>query len=275
MSNSVLKSGFVSFNVSNTRVIDPSELVAKRVEEGNSGVLRERGDEIPESFDTENVDEEGNPIDALTMDSGEEYIEEAPLPEEINAQCEAMLQSAQEEANRIIEDAKRKAEELKADAEREGQEMGYQAGIGEARADIDAARKDCEDRIAAMAHMYAEKIRNAEPEMVEIITNVYKNVFGDNFFSHRDVLIHLIDKALIASPEDEKLILTVSSEDYEMIMDARDSFSIMPEIRVNENYRKGAARIETATGIIDCGIDTELKELTRTLHVLSYEDLIS
>ena len=44
-----------------------------------------------------------------------------------------------------------------------------------------------------------------------------------------------------------------------------------PEIRIEESFPSGSLKVENGYGILDCGIDTELTELTRMLRMLSNE----
>ena len=106
---------------------------------------------------------------------------------------------------------------------------------------------------------------------------LYEHVFGNNFFSQRDVMICLVNKALRHVDTGETVMIEVSNEDYDMLIGMKASLfdKVMiknePEIVRRDDFKKGQAKIETPYGIIDCSIDTELTELTRHLKMLSYE----
>lgn len=289
-SSRIYKSSFIKFTGENTRIIDSSALVAKRME-GFTGVLREQ-DESAEAAEPQ-YDEEGNiiepsSIDVLTGDaefsegeSGEEgedfsagipRAQYTPTKEDVQAELDEMLAKASAEAERIIEDAKAEADSIRASAKEEG----YQSGRDEALAELLEAKAQFEKEGERLEEEYTALLKDAEPKMVDVITDVYEKVFGDNFYSRRDVMVCLLNKALMDIETTEQVIIHVSPKDYDMLVGMKASIfektplKTEPEINQREDYEKGQAKIETPFGIIDCSIDTELKELKRALTVLSY-----
>ena len=275
MSN-ILKSNFIQFSTENTRVIDSNAVAAKHLE-GASGLLREKTEEEVE----QQFDEEGNPIPSdalseLTADMenpGETEEQLTDRLESLKDECDAMLDEANEEVARRIEEAKSECDAIREAARKEG----YEAGQLAASKELEAEREHLAELKASYQKEYEDMVRAIEPDMVEVITNVYEHVFGDNFFSRRDVLVCLINKALMHVDNNERISICVSQSDYDMLIGMKAalldkiSFREEPEIVQREDLSKGQAKIETQFGIVDCSIDTELKELTRTLRVLSYE----
>lgn len=284
MSNSygVYKSSFIQMAKRDYRVIDSNALVAKRVE-GYTQVLRER--ENPEG--NQETDEEGNPlsdsVDMLTGDVPEggfeplkpEAVEapHEPTLEEIKASGEEIIANAKEEAARIIEEAKSQVASIKEEA----REDGYADGKGEALAELEEAKRALEEEKDNLRAEFENQVKNIEPDMIDVITDVYKHVFSENFYSRKDVLACLINKALLHVEPDERIAIYVSAQDYDFIIDMKDELIAKtgiqkdPEFVQREDFYKGQAKIETSMGIIDCSIDTELTELTRAIKLLSYE----
>lgn len=299
MSNSgnVYKSNFIQITGANTRVIDSNALVAKRMEGFASGILREQGDDISEQgFEQQPApepvyDEEGNliepdPMDSLTegefqagLDAPSMQMEEgSDEPMELSAdsvrqECEEMIKKANAQAENIREEAKREAAEILETAREEGFNKGKEEGLAQAL----EAKHEFEQKREELEQEYAQLLEKLEPQMVDVITSVYEHVFSSNFFSRRDVMVCLINKALMSVETDDKVMILVSPEDYDMLVGMKASLlekvtlKSEPEIVQRDDYQKGQAKIETPYGIIDCSIDTELKELNRTLQLLSYE----
>ncbi len=297
----VYKSSFIKFNNGNTRVIDSSALVAKRME-GFTGVLREQEEETAPIEPV--YDEEGNlicdaSIDMLTGEEGAEYseipeekaskednasegdagfIQKSPAkgyvlsPDEVRAECEEMLKKANAEAENIRSLARDEAENIKNSAKNEG----YNAGYAEAMAELENEKFNLEQYKIQLNDEYEALLANAEPKMVETITEVYEHVFGENFYSRRDVMVCLINRALMHVETSDSIIIHISPADYDMLIGMKNSLfekvplKAEPEINQREDFEKGMAKIETPFGIVDCSIDTELKELRRALTVLSY-----
>ena len=96
---------------------------------------------------------------------------------------------------------------------------------------------------------------------------------------NRDILVHLIDSTLRKVESSRTFIVHVSSEDYPYVnmqkqslvegaIAGRGIIEIIEDIALS----KGACLIETDGGIFDCGIGTQLEELTKKLRVLSFEN---
>lgn len=272
MSNNVFKANFIQFSSENTKVIDSNNLVAKRLE-GYSGVFRELEPEVLET--TEEVNPEEARLLAALLDDGEKEDGFTPLEAP-----EIIVGELPQDTLNEIEEMKAKAlaeiEESRNNVYAEAKEAGYRDGISQAEAEYSEGLAALERERAGLDAQYEEMVRNIEPKMVEVITNVYKRVFGDGFYSNPDVMANLIHRALLDMDADEDIVIHVSSEDYEDIVAAKDKmfgrmhFGKEPEIRAEERLASGAAKVENAHGIIDCGIDTELTELTKMLRVLSY-----
>lgn len=275
-SGNIYKSGFIKFSEENTRVIDANALVAKRLS-GLTGVLRERKEDAPEQEDV-SFDQS---IDALTDEGFTAGIDavtitepEAPTQEEVQLQYDSLIEQARQEACTIVEQARMEAETIRGKA----YEEGYNSGKEEAFTEIEEIKRDFEVNKQELQKEYEALLRDLEPKMVDTITGVYEHVFGNNFYSRRDVMVCLINKALMNIETDEKITINVCREDYDMlvgmkaILFERTNLKTDPEIVQRDDFVKGQAKIETPFGIVDCSIDTELKELRRTLMTLAYED---
>lgn len=293
----VFKNGFTRMSDANVRVIDSNALVAKKMEE-HSRLLREReasqAQAMPEDGDEQGLftTGEGDPtLDALTGEGmGEEYspseFESADVAEplnpdapgalsrdEIRAECDELINEANLKAQDIIDDAKAAAQRIKEEA----MEEGYNAGKESALQELLEAKRELEAREEQMRDEFDRILDELEPKMVDVITSVYAHVFGNNFFSQRDVMVTLVNKALRHVDTGDTVMIEVSNEDYDMLIGMKTSLfdKVMiknePEIVRRDDFKKGQAKIETPYGIIDCSIDTELTELTRYLKMLSYE----
>lgn len=292
--NGVFKTNFIRMTDKNVRVIDNNAIVAKKMEE-YSNLLREKELEaaMPEDGDEQGPVGMGDEsIDALTGEPSEgafsdgimDYVQpadEAVNPDtpgalsvdEVRLECQNLINEANLKAQDIIDDAKAAAERIKESAIEEG----YNAGKESALQELIAAKREFEAKEEQMREEYDRLLDDLEPQMVEAITNVYAHVFGNNFFSQRDVMVCLVNKALRHVDTADSVMIEVSNEDYDMLIGMKTALydKIMiknePEIVRRDDFKKGQAKIETPYGIIDCSIDTELTELTRYLKMLSYD----
>lgn len=298
----VFKNGFTRMSESNVRVIDTNALVAKKIEE-HSRVLREReaAQAMPEDGDEQGTgmgqsslydgQTDDPTVSALTTDEdmesyvAPELVQLEPIEpvgpdapgalsaDEIREECQKLINEANLKAQDIIDDAKAESQRIKEAA----MEEGYNAGKESALQELLEAKRELEAKEAKMQENFDRLVDELEPQMVDAITGVYEHVFGNNFFSQRDVMICLVNKALRHVDTGENVMIEVSNEDYDMLIGMKASLfdKVMiknePEIVRRDDFKKGQAKIETPYGIIDCSIDTELTELTRHLKMLSYE----
>ena len=279
MSSNIYKGSFVRFSPDNTKVIDTNDLVAKKLE-SYSNLLRER--EEPEVYpEKESGAESDETFDALTHDPDaqpEQPEEAAPSYEEVKQACDDLINQANAQASSLLDHAEKKAKTIRENAFEEGRKEGYDAGMAEAEEHYASKVQELKEKEAAMTAEFEELARNLEPKMVEVITGVYEKVFGMGFYNKKDVLVTLISRALSDAETDDKIIIHVSAEDYELVESAKEDLfkdlpeSAQPERRKRESLSSGDAKVETNFGIMDCSVDTELKELGRTLRILSHGD---
>ena len=117
-----------------------------------------------------------------------------------------------------------------------------------------------------------------EPEFIDTITAVYRHIFQVDLADNRDILVHLIDSTLRKVESSRTFIVHVSAEDYpyvnmqkQMLTEGAVAGRGLIEIIEDIALAKGDCLIETDGGIFDCGISTQLEELTKKLRVLSFE----
>lgn len=278
MSNNIYKANFIQFSTENTKVIDTNSLVAKRLE-GFSGVLREKDE------NEELTEEETEGMDPLTMaelladrdSSGNEVISEE-TPEDVAEAIRQMKADAEAEIEEIKETARNDIEAMRKEAYDRAEAEGYAAGEERCKAEYNLKLAQLEQERKDLDEQYQDMANKLEGRVVDAVTDIYKKVFGDHFYNRRDVILTLVSKALYSVGNVDDIIIHVSAGDYEAVMEKRDElfetedYRRAPEIRAEERYEAGQCKVETQYGIIDCSIDTELKELAKALHMLSYGD---
>lgn len=289
MSKNIVKANFIQLSADNVKVIDSNSLVAKRLE-GYTGVLREPAYEPEDNVDIDeggldestmnellaDVDENGEPL--LDNEEGFSEINFAETAENISEAVEETLEDARRQAEEIINEATRQAEGIKAEAFRAGEEEGYNEGHERAVKECEMIKNEVLEYKKSLEEEYERMSRDMEPKLVDAITKVYRKVFSENFYNNDAVVVYLIHNALMHTESDSRILIHVSEDDYETVLAAKDEiFSHMtlhelPTIDIDAGLSKGQAKIETSHGMLDCSIDTQLKELERTVRLVSYED---
>lgn len=282
MYKNVYKGNYIQVSDENTRIIDTSSIVAKRLANSAPRIIGE-----PETFEGDmTVDEYGNAYSDETLarlvnDENDSFKQGLNAPE-INAEsvaeeCRAMIEQANEEAGNILGNAKAEAEGIYEDAKRSGYEAGFAEAVKSLETEYQLKQQALQEREEELNRRYNELLMQAEPKMAEAVISAFEHVFGASLYDNRDVMCTLINRALFDADDTATIIVHVSSEDYDMITADKDAlipsggFAIEPEIRKHDEFASGTAKIETASGIIDCSIDTEFRELKKAIMLLAGE----
>lgn len=295
MSRNLYKSYWVAVDEDDKCIIDSNSRVSQRIEEWEA--IHQRQQAQNAEYD-ENGEEDaefvsglgGEAIDALHADgeAGEESrggvikaasVDQGPDLEEIRAQAQEIIDSAQAEADEIKEAARHEIEAERRTAIEAGRQQGYNEGYQQGLSEADEMKRAVEAEKHELEADYEQLVEKLEPRFVDAITAVYNHIFNVDLSDNRDILVHLIDSTLRKVESSRTFIVHVSSEDYPYVnmqkqslvegaIAGRGIIEIIEDIALS----KGACLIETDGGIFDCGIGTQLEELTKKLRVLSFEN---
>lgn len=221
------------------------------------------------------IDDEGNPV-INQVEEAEEEAEEAFVDmEAIQAQADEMIANAREEADAIIAEAQEQAEALKSHYEEEGKRTGYQEGLADAMNEFNAKKDELEAERQQLQAEFDEKERAMESELVDVITEVMERFFLVQFGNKKDLLLHLIDNALINIENSREFLIKVNDENFDFL----NQYKSQLQEKVGNDLQLDIIRdpvldvhqclIETDGGVFDCSLDVELDNLVKDLKSLS------
>ena len=113
-----------------------------------------------------------------------------------------------------------------------------------------------------------------EPRLVEVLTGVYEHVIQVGLADYQDLIVNLVEGVLSQIDGGRSMIVHVSGEDYDYVSSRKADFAVGSaslEIVEDITLSKNQALIETESGIFDCSLDVQLRELGKKLRLLSYE----
>ncbi len=290
MSRNIYKSNWVVVQNEEKCLIDSNALLPNRIEEleelkrRHAMMEANAGMEADEDGFTSGLG--GERIDALLYDGDEsgnvikapEEAEDVPDLEEIRAMAEAEIAEAREQALQIKQQAMEDAEALKTQILEDAKQSGYDEGMRRAQAEADLMKQEVEAQRARLHEEYEQMIDELEPQFIDTITAIYNHIFQIDLQSERDILVHLIDSTLRKVESSRTFIVHVSKEDYPFVsmqkkalseeaISGRGTLEVIEDVTLHKNE----CMIETDGGIFDCGIGTQLENLTKKLKVLSFE----
>ena len=287
MSN-LFKAGYVSYDQSEARIIDSNELANRKIEAFQEQEMkRQRAQRIQEepSYDSAEGDDfipgiDMEQLSQLTEDQS--MLESVPDPqfdmEAMQAEIDLKLQQAQEQADMIVKNAHAQAQELMQMAQQQGHQEGYDAGYQEGVAAAQALQADYEQQKEDLEKQYQQIVDELEPEMVDILTQIYEHVFNIELREDKGIILHLLKTTLSRIEPGNDLIVHISSDDYDDIMEQKDELdacitspNTTMEIIEDPLLKENECMIESDSGVFDCSLGVELSEITRKLKLLSFD----
>ena len=289
MSN-LFKGAFISFDESDARIIDNNELANKKIEEFQEQELKRQRAMMAEddglsSEGEENIDfSPGIDMEQLDQLTEDQSILGTPNEdpqfdmEAMQAEIDFKLQQASEQAEAIINDAQNQAEEIRQGAIEQGHQEGYDAGYQEGMAAVESLKADIEAQRDGLEKEYQMLVDELEPEMVDVLTQIYEHVLGIELRDDKGIILHLLKNTLSRIEPGNDLIVHVSSDDYDEVMDEKETLNACVtspnttmEIIEDPLLKENECMIESDSGVFDCSLGVELSEISRKLKLLSFD----
>ena len=266
--SNLYKSQYVINNQNNKRIINSNDKVAEYMQDY---IRMKREEELAEGGFVEGLNAEE--VEVVDEETAEEIPAEEMISEE--EQAEDILESARHEANQILEDAKLQAEHLREQALSEGKEEGYQEGHDTAYAEIQSEQERLKNLEESLHADYEKQIEELEPALVEVITDVIEKVFQIQFADQKNVLLYLIQNAVMHAEGCKEFRVHVGEDSYPYITAHKAELmekvgsdlrlDIIEDVALGENQ----CEIETDAGVFDCGVGVQMTNLIKEIKTLS------
>jgi flagellar assembly protein FliH len=288
--SNLFKGAFISFDESDARIIDNNELANKKIEEFQEQELKRQRAMMAEDegFSPEG-DENSDFSPGIDMEQLDQLTEDQSIlgapnedpqfdMEAMQAEIDFKLQQASEQAEAIINDAQNQAEEIKQGAIEQGHQEGYDAGYQEGMAAVESLKADIEAQREGLEKEYQMLVDELEPEMVDVLTQIYEHVLGIELRDDKGIILHLLKSTLSRIEPGNDLIVHVSSDDYDEVMDEKEALNACVtspnttmEIIEDPLLKENECMIESDSGVFDCSLGVELSEISRKLKLLSFD----
>jgi len=257
----VVKSPWVNIDTENRVIIDIIRYTGNDSGTGESDFGSDRS-------------EESDPSNKISND----IVDPKKILDQAEAGANLILENAKKSADKMLLEAQKErerlAEETREAAQREGYEEGRRIGDEEA----EAMKAEAQEIIIEAHKEREEIIRSIEPEMVEVIIKSVHKLLTDSYAIHRDAVVHIIRKGLSNAALGGNIVIRVSADDYEHVLEHKVSIFIMTGSEENVSFVKdmslnaGDCIIETPYGNIDCGLDQQFEALKENLYLIYNEN---
>lgn len=280
MSRNLYKAGWVVVKES-SKEIDSNARMAQKIEEMAYRREPATEEEIAEGFSAGLVVDEVESLFADTEGGDESSVIKAasiPNEEELRAQADAIIAEANEQAQSILSQAMEQANRDAAQIAEDARMQGYQEGMAQVQQEAARLEAEFREKTEQLEIAYQQQLDEMEPAIVDVLTEIYEHIFNVELQQYRQILIQLISSTMRKVEENKNFLVHVAKEDYAFVSmnkktlqetggSGKANVEIIEDITLGRNQ----CMLETENGIFDCGLDTQLSELTRKLRLLSYE----
>lgn len=264
----------------NERVIDYNQLIREKMQAiQDSKILKASPDGFVSGINATVVEQLDSEQDNLSEDAVEEYqTDPSVIIEEANEQAQQIISQANAEANNVLEEANQEALRI----EEEARNRGYEEGMINAKSEIDLLKQQLEQEYADKS-LKLEKETEAykaklEPELVEVITEVFKSVVLTVAEDDENIILNLINGVMRNADNSHSFTIKVSPHDYKFLINNQGKIytAISKDINIDiveeNSMDKNECIIETETGVFNCSLDIELDSLIKKIRLLSCVD---
>ncbi len=296
----IYKSHMVVVQNDDTLLIDNNERIARKIEDLEELLVKSaHGGPEEEYIDGFVGGLDAELVEALTADYDDEELPtviKAERPEEpqetpsqnaadalavVSAQAQEMLEAARREAENIkshaMIEAQQELEDMRRQTYEEAKSQGYDDGYNEAVAQVEQQKNQLQEDRRRMEAEYQDLVEELEPRFVEALTDIYEKVFQVDLKKEQNIIMHLISSTMHKIEGSNTYLIHVSKEDYPYVNMKKNevltaSVSAHASVEIVEDMTLGAndCIIETDGGVFDCGLGTQLEELSQKLRLLSY-----
>jgi flagellar assembly protein FliH len=186
--------------------------------------------------------------------------------------------SPEEQAERIIDDARQEAMRIVADAQQEAESIrlgAYQAGEQAAQAELDEGMLALDNMRGELDQEAVRQVEafwlTVEPDLLKLSVEIARKIVRREIEKNDEFILEAMKAGLHQLSSRHDLKIRVNSSDAEMVKEHKEdltaSFDGMPPVEVIEDRRvpQGGWIVESTSGRLDGRVDSQMKEVERTL----------
>lgn len=205
--------------------------------------------------------------------------------EDAKKKYDCLIKAAENEANNIISNANvkvdkilestyEKAEALLENARNTGFNEGYEVGYNEGKLISDNLIKESNEIKENYLKEREFTLNNIEKDVIDLVISSTEKILNYKINNDSEMIISIIKNGLNKLNNSSNIIVRICKEDYDIVELSKDKIlsdvSLIEDInfKVDNTLKKGDCIIETANGIVDTSIQSQVKELKKILYDL-------
>lgn len=193
----------------------------------------------------------------------------------IEENVNSILEEANQKAQQIVNQAEIESEIIKTSAFEDAKNQGYQKGYEAAILDVSVLKEKLEQDIGIQSKEHEDAMLALEPKFANIMIAMIESITNIVVQDKKDVILHLIHRALQNTDNSNDFLIKVSKDDYVFINAHKNKIieslkeDVFIQIIEDASLAKNECMIETETSIIDCGLGVQLENLITNLKLLT------
>jgi len=221
---------------------------------------------------------------AETKEEAQNVTINSAITDEIltSAKMEAttIIDEAKADAERCMSEAREQAEQIKQQAYDEGYQKGHtegvsqgkQSGLDEMQSLINETVEKTQRMLTAGQNEAKNMIVMAERQIVEIALAVASKILAWQITENPMVVLPIVKNALEKVCDQEQIVLRVSVDDFETVLQAKQEFQNMVggeqalTILVDRTIERGNCIVDTSYGMVDARIDSQFDSIREALQ---------
>ena len=244
---------------SDARVIDSNERMMEYLKKNPPQMMQQMPENEEALFaggDTEPSEPEIDHVALGKRGGGEDFAE-------ANAEADELVAQANERV-REIEDTARS--------------QGYEAGQNRLQEELaeksQALQEDYESRLQTLEEDYRSKRDSMEHELIDAIVPAFEKVFGVAFAHKKELLLYLTDRAVLNIEGEKHFRIKVAEGQVSFLESSKEEIlnhvghDVELEVIGDPRMEENDCIIETDSGVFDCGLKTQLKNLSEDIRAL-------
>jgi flagellar biosynthesis/type III secretory pathway protein FliH len=184
-----------------------------------------------------------------------------------------LLQDARDNASAIVSRAETSAKELKAAAAEEGYGEGLAHAQDEVKDLFTRAQADIDATLETAVRERDNMIAQMEPKLYKVAIDIAEKILGYELENNENAYLSILKSALGNVKAENHVTLRVNPSEYVRFFKSREvtlhtaAGSITAEVVNDPTVGYGGCLIETESGAIDAGVDTQLEQMSNHLGI--------
>jgi flagellar assembly protein FliH len=193
--------------------------------------------------------------------------------EDHKKKADLIIENAKKEAAALLDGAKVEARQLKKVTEEAAQMQGYDEGIRKGDQKIQQLKDDLVEQQKQSEEEYQGILKGISGQVTDLLVSLITKLTGIFVENKTDIILHLVEKALMNNDSKDDYTIRVSREDEDVISSKKEYIERIIgrdiQIMMDPLLVKNQCLIETESKLIDCSLDVQLNSLITDLKLLS------